>query len=320
MKIRIWGARGSHPHPITPDQFRERVKSIVQRVREEDISSNENRERFLNSLPDWLWNPPGGNTPCVEVRLSDGSCLIFDAGTGIIPLSQRMRSQEPGIQDFHLFFSHFHYDHIQGLPFFSQAYNPSTSIHFYSPEPDVEYNLKDHMQHPFFPVTMEEKMTGKQHFHVLRSDHRGNRAIELNGAKVEWHDINHPGNAYAYRITEGDASVIIATDYELSDSDFAKQSRHGTFFANPDVLILDTMYTLGEAIEKFNWGHSSFSIGVDFAHAWGVKTLLMFHHEPQYSDKRLYNNLRHARWYAERQNYPDLDIRLAQEGMEIDIP
>ena len=82
-------------------------------------------------------------------------------------------------------------------------------------------------------------------------------------------------------------------------------------------LVLDTMYTLGEAIEKFNWGHSSFSMGVDFAHAWKAKRLLLFHHEPQYDDKRLYKNLRNARSYAERQDYTNLHIDIAEEGMEI---
>jgi phosphoribosyl 1,2-cyclic phosphodiesterase len=317
MRVTIWGARGSHPHPMTPSRFRDRVKSIVQRIGPEDITSNENRERFLAALPDWLWGMPGGNTPCVEIRLSDNTCLIFDAGTGIIPLSKKLFGEESMPAEYHVFFSHFHYDHIQGLPFFSQAYIPKTRMHFYSPERDIEYTLKEHMRHPFFPVTMEDKMTPNQMFHHLTPDADESPEIRIGTATVRWLGINHPGNAYAYRITEGDKSFIYATDYEISGSDFQQDTENRNFFPDSDVLLLDTMYTLGEAIEKFNWGHSSFSIGVDFAHAWNTRRLLLFHHEPQYDDQRLYANLRNARLYAERQNYRDMKIDIAEEGMEI---
>ena len=315
MQVRIWGARGSHPQPMALDRFQERVRSIVQRIRPVDIANSENRERFLATLPNWLWSMPGGNTPCVEVRLSDNSCLIFDAGTGIISLSKELSQEDLNV--FHLFFSHFHYDHIQGLPFFSQIYEPETEVHFYSPEQDVESILKNHMRHPFFPLAMEDKVTPQQHFHILGSNSAGEDSLRFATTKLYWKTINHPGNSYAYKITEAGKTLIIATDYELSAVDFEKTEENSSFFEGADILILDTMYTLGEAIEKFNWGHSSFSIGVDFAHAWKTKRLLLFHHEPQYDDKRLYKNLRNARSYAERQDYTDLDIDIAEEGMEI---
>jgi phosphoribosyl 1,2-cyclic phosphodiesterase len=84
-------------------------------------------------------------------------------------------------------------------------------------------------------------------------------------------------------------------------------------------MILDTQYTLDEAIEKYNWGHSSFSLGVDFALAWDAKRLFMFHHEPQYNDKKLEQNLSSARWYAHRIGGRQLPIDLAREGVSIDV-
>ncbi len=317
MRAIIWGARGSHPHPMTPSAFRTRVKSIVQRIRPDDIKSNDNRERFLATLPDWLWSIPGGNTPCLEIRLSDNSCIILDAGTGIIPFSRKLFSEKTPPAAFHIFFSHFHYDHVQGLPFFIQAYIPQNSVHFYSPEPDMEFTLKEHMQHPFFPVTMEDKMTQQQFFHILSENERKEQRIEISNASIEWMQINHPGNSYAYKIQADGKTLIFAPDYELGNSDFEKTDQNRNFFDSSDVLVLDTMYTLGEAIEKYNWGHSSFSMAVDFAAAWNGRRLLLFHHEPQYSDKRLYLNLQNARWYAERQNYHNLQIDLAEEEMEI---
>lgn len=123
MQVKIWGALGSHPSPMTPGQFQKQVTNIVQRIRPADITDDESRERFINSLPEWLWELLGGNTSCVELRLSDNTCIIFDAGTGIIPLARHFSREEPEVNVFHLFFSHFHYDHIQGLPFF---YQPTT--------------------------------------------------------------------------------------------------------------------------------------------------------------------------------------------------
>ena len=104
MRVKVWGSRGSHPQPMRLIHFRKRVRSIIQRIRPVDITSSENRERFLATLPNWLWSMPGGNTPCVEVRLSDNSCLIFDAGTGIIALSKELSQEDLNVFSY-LFFT-----------------------------------------------------------------------------------------------------------------------------------------------------------------------------------------------------------------------
>jgi len=314
MDIRFWGVRGSYPTPITPDKLRSKIAAVLQRLRPADLQSPETREQFLAGLPDWLFGTPGGNTPCIEVRLKDGTCIILDAGTGIVELSNALRRERKSPGTFHLFFSHFHYDHIQGLPFFGQAYNPTMHVHFYSPQKDLEFTLKDHMEHPFFPVTMQDKMTKHLFFHSL--DKRP--SVQLGNAKISWTLLNHPGNAYAYKIEEDNRSFVYATDVELSERDFRAANDTRDFFSNVDILVLDTMYTLGEAIEKYDWGHSSFSLGIDFALSWGVKTLVLFHHEPRYEDKQLYANLHAARWYAQRQQ-KDITILLAEEGRSISL-
>lgn len=314
MKVRFWGVRGSYPTPISPEILKEKISTVIQRIRPEDIESPAAKERFLAGLPDWLYGTPGGNTPCMEVRLSDGTCLIFDAGTGIIPLSRALAREKGKPGTFHLFFSHFHYDHIQGLPFFGQAYHPSIHLHFYSPVKDIEFILKDHMQHPFFPVTMEDRMSPHLHFHCIEDS----PSLDIGSGTVSWLPLNHPGGAYAYKVTEKGRSFIYATDVELSELDFDEAGAKRLFFNEADVLVMDTMYTLGEAIEKYNWGHSSFSLGVEFAMACKIKDFYLFHHEPNYSDKQLYTNLRAARWYAQRHK-SEIRIHLAEEGHSISL-
>ncbi len=314
MKVRFWGVRGSHPTPMTPDAVRSKIASVVQRIRPEDLANARARESFLASLPHWLFGATGGNTPCVEIQLADGTFLLFDTGSGIRELSAHFSHQLQIPQRFHIFYSHFHYDHVQGLPFFGPAYNPRTEIRFYSPVTDFRRYLSEHMRHPYFPVTMEDRMTKNMDFRVLSGD-----SLPLGSATITWRFLNHPGGSYAYRLDENGRSLIFATDTELLESDFERNPANIRFFRGADVLILDTQYTLGEAIEKFNWGHSSFSLGVDFATAWDINKLFLFHHEPLYDDKKLHRNLQSARWYAHRLGNEQLRIFLSEEGMEIPI-
>ena len=314
MTIKIWGARGSRPTPVHSEQVKSKISSVVQRIQARDTASPAARERFLASLPPWLFGTVGGNTACVEVTPREGPTIIIDAGSGIAELSAAMSGRSNPQHEFHIFFTHFHYDHVQGLPFFGPAYNPDCSVHFYSPLPDIRRTLSGHMQHPYFPVTMEEKMGGKLIFHQLQHD-----TLQLGSATIRYRELNHPGRGWGYRIEEDNKAFVHASDVELLESDFEKSDANSAFFGNSEILILDTQYTLGEAIEKFNWGHSSFSLGVDFATAWDARRLYLFHHEPLYDDAKIHKNLQLARWYAQRLGNLDLEVYISQEGMEIEL-
>jgi len=314
MRFTVWGSRGSHPVALSPRAIQSKISTVVQRIRPSDLVSPEARERFLASLPEWLFGTTGGNTACVQLEFDENRQVVFDAGSGIVGFGVSQLQRDPVPSEFHIFFTHFHYDHVQGLPFFSHAYNPNTTIHFYSPIPELREILSSHMQHPFFPITMEDRMTPRMEFHHLTE-----REVELYGARIRWRELNHPGRAFGYRVDHGGRSFGYVTDIELLERDFEKTAENARFFENLDVMILDTQYTLDEAIEKYNWGHSSFSLGVDFAVAWNARRLYMFHHEPQYDDKKLHQNLSSARWYANRMGGNDLVINLASEGISIDV-
>lgn len=312
MRIKIWGARGSRPTPLLDEQVKNKISAVIQRVQPRDLVSPAARERFLASLPASLFGTVGGNTACIQVTPRKGATILVDAGSGIAELAaEALRSLNPE-REYHIFFTHFHYDHVQGLPFFGPAYNPNCSVHFYSPIPEIRSILSSHMQHPFFPVTMEEKMAPNLQFHVL--DHR---PVTIGSVTVSWRELNHPGRGFGYRFEEAGRTFVHASDVELLQSDFEKTPENRRFFSNADVMILDTQYTLGEAIEKYNWGHSSFSLGVDFATAWNVRALYLFHHEPLYDDAKLHKNLQLARWYAQRLGNLELEVYISQEGMEI---
>jgi phosphoribosyl 1,2-cyclic phosphodiesterase len=217
---------------------------------------------------------------------------------------------QPKTSQYHIFFSHFHWDHIHGLPFFNPSYDPAVTIDFYSPMKNLEPSLQGQMTSPYFPVHMES-MACQKKFHFLE------KSVILKEATISYKKMNHPGDSYSYMVNDGKHRFIYATDTELSAADFMKNEENTAFFQEADLLVIDCQYTLGEAIEKYNWGHSAFSLAVDFAANWGIKHMVLFHHDPTYSDRKLFNILQSARWYTERMNIKGIELSLAMEGMEI---
>jgi len=312
MKIRFWGVRGSIPTPLMPARLRSKISSVVQRVTARDIESQEARERFLASLPDYLFSTVGGNTACVEIATAESCRIILDAGTGIRDLGAEIEAARRPVAC-HVFFSHFHWDHIQGIPFFAPAFDPRNTLRFYSPVPGFRAILEAQMKSPYFPIGMDV-MSAEKSFVEL-----GAGPIRIGGVEVMHRGVNHPGGCYSYAIVEGGVKVIYATDTELREEDFRKTAENAAYFQDADALIIDTQYTLGEAIEKYNWGHSSFSLAADFVSTWGIKRLILFHHEPSYSDRKVGSLLKNAAWYADHLGGKGFEVHLAREGLEIEV-
>jgi len=313
MKIRFWGVRGSIPTPTTPARIKSKISAIVEQITPEDLESAESRERFLAGLPPWLFGTVGGNSPCVTMTFDNNDdCIIFDCGSGLREFGAAQIGEKKKINRFHIFLSHFHWDHLQGLPFFIPAYNPANKLDIYSPVPGLEKVLSGQMVHPYFPVTLNA-MGSRKTFNYIENE------IDVAGCKVSAKKMNHPGDSYAYCVNENGKRFIYATDTELTSGDFLKNEENTAFFREADMIVIDCQYTLGEAIEKYNWGHSAFSLAVDFAANWGIKHMVMFHHDPTYDDQKLYGILQSARWYLERMNIKGIEITLAVEGLEISI-
>ena len=313
MNIHFWGVRGSLSTPATPSRIKSKISAIVEQITPQDIVNTESKERFLAGLPPWLFGTVGGNSPCVSVDFGNfNECFIFDCGSGLREMGMAQIDENRKISHYHIFFSHFHWDHINGLPFFGPAYSPSVKIDFYSPVPNIEKILSGQMVHPYFPVGMDI-MRSEKTFHHLEDE------IKICGSSVSYRKMNHPGNSYAYCVNENGKRFIYSTDTELTADDFVRSEENASFFKDADLIVIDCQYTLGEAIDKYNWGHSAFSLAVDFAAHWGIKHMVMFHHDPSYDDQKLYGLLQSARWYLERMNIKGIELTLAFEGLEISI-
>ena len=313
MNIHFWGVRGSLPTPTTPSRIKSKISAIVEQITPEDIVNANSKERFLAGLPPWLFGTVGGNSPCVSVDIGrPNECIIFDCGSGLREMGMAQVNENRKTSHYHVFMSHFHWDHIQGLPFFGPCYNPSVKMDFYSPVPGIEKVLSGQMVNPYFPVSLDA-MRSKKTFHHLKDE------IKISGHTISYRKMNHPGDSYAYCVNENGKRFIYSTDTELTADDFVRSEENASFFKDADLIVIDCQYTLGEAIDKYNWGHSAFSLAVDFAVHWKIKHMVMFHHDPSYDDQKLYGLLQSARWYLERMNIKGIELTLAFEGLEISI-
>lgn len=228
----------------------------------------------------------GGNTSCVEVRCGH-SILIFDGGTGLRLLGNQLLKEMPITA--HLFFSHLHWDHIQGFPFFAPAFIKGNTIHMYGRKTTygtVESALAGQMEHPNFPVMLNQ-LGSTLNFHDL---HQGDSVEPDPGLTIVAEEGNHPGGVFAYRVDYQGKSIVYATDTEHRDENKPEPALV-KLCENADIFIYDSMYTPEEytgqqgGLNKVGWGHSTFVAGAGIAKAANVKQYVLFHHDPDQNDE-----------------------------------
>ena len=224
----------------------------------------------------------GGNTSCVEMQVGTER-LIFDGGTGIKNLGESLLAECP--LRAHLFFTHSHWDHIQGFPFFSPAFIAGNQFKIYGvPSPNqatLKQRLNDQMLHPNFPVPLQIMQGDLQFYDIEMGE-----TLQIEDITVETARLNHPGEAVGYRINWRGLSAAYITDTEhfsdRLDDNVLRLADH------TDVMIIDATYTDEEYYNpkqsKVGWGHSTWQEAVKIAKAAHVKQLVLFHHEPSHDD------------------------------------
>jgi phosphoribosyl 1,2-cyclic phosphodiesterase len=270
MNLRFWGVRGSIP---TPESDRLRY---------------------------------GGNTACLQVvNPGDDEAVFIDCGSGI---------RAPGVEftrrpvsRIHILLTHFHWDHIQGLPSFAPLFQSGVEIIFYANRPadQVRRLLGVLMAEPFFPVPFAE-IGSNVDFRQIECG----KEFQAGALTVKAFQLNHPQGAVGFR-AELDAQVLVhASDHEYGNPQIDAGLIHAA--EDADLLVMDAQYTPEEYAEKVGWGHSSYGHAAKAAEDAGVGRLLLFHHDPNHNDEFLDGMLDDAKRLFRRTG-------MATEGETIDI-
>ncbi len=221
----------------------------------------------------------GGNTSCLEVVMGDQR-VILDSGTGIRNLGQSLMKTEPSHT--HILFSHTHWDHINGFPFFVPAFVKNRSFTLRAghlgDKGGIRTVLSDQMAHPTFPVPIEI-MAARLEFEDFTSGDTFNIGPDV---KVRTTSLNHPDGATGYRLEYAGRSVCYVTDTEHMPGK-PDQNILG-LIEGTDLLVYDSTYTDAEFPAKVGWGHSTWQEAVRLSQAANVKALMIFHHDPDHDD------------------------------------
>lgn len=255
----------------------------------------------------------GGNTPCLHLSI-EGKDLILDAGTGISALGSILKKK--GIKkaaDIHLFLSHFHWDHIQGFPFFEPAYFPANIINIYGYKGIADV-MQHQMSNPFFPVNLKEMKAEINFIELEKLD-----CIKLNNISIFTYPGNHSRESLIYRIEYRGRSCCYLTDHEHFTGNLKDRNKEiSDFIQETDLLIYDAHFTeeeyrgLNGEIPKKTWGHSTWQEGIQLAIGAGVKKLCLFHHAPFRKDEDIRKIETEARQLFE-------NTTAAREGMVISL-
>lgn len=221
----------------------------------------------------------GGNTSCLEIRCGN-RLLIFDGGTGVRGLGNRLRPEMPVSGD--IFLSHTHYDHVCGLPHFCPFFDPRSQFRVHAGHVTDTYGirgvLKMMMTSPLFPVPLEifqAQMT-------YRDFHQGEDLDLGDGIVVKTVALSHPDKATGFRVEFNGKSICYITDTEHPADGCAPALVE--FLRGADIVIYDSMYTPEEYPMRRGWGHSTWAAGVALCEAAGATTFVVFHHDPDHDD------------------------------------
>lgn len=321
MRVRFWGTRGSIPTPLDGEGVRAKIRSALEKARGVDLDSDGAIESFLEQqLENHESTTWGGDTSCVEIEASDGSRILCDAGTGLRTFGNSILATSGHDERFtyHILMSHFHWDHVMGLPFFVPAYIPGNRIVVHSCHEGAEMAIRNLWGLPGFPVNYED-LGAEFSFET----HDEGKAFEVDSYRVTTIRQLHVGDSYGFRFEGRDRAVVYSTDSEHKEDLIRRDYPFLGFIRDADLLIFDAQYSLDEAVSvKEDWGHSSNVIGVDLAHRANVRTLCLFHHEPNYDDDRLQQILDEAIEYAKQfHGYVpnNVEILSAYDGLEIEV-
>ena len=248
----------------------------------------------------------GGHTLCIDVAAGDRTVVLIDSGTGITRLDRETAPAGP--TEYHVFLTHYHWDHLQGLLFFRPLFDPDNHFTFYGHQWDgmsCREAIEGALRPPWFPISIQDTAADKA-FVTL-----GETTVELGDIKVTAAPLRHPQGVTSYRIDGPNRSIVVATDCERGET--AADERLQLLATGADILVHDAQYSPEEYEDHYvGWGHSTWAQAVQAAREAAVKELILISHDPARSDDEIDNLVALAKGA-----FPD--SRAAFEGMTVEL-
>lgn len=324
LNIKYWGTRGSLPSSMLPGEWGLHFEGLLRGFFASGYRDSSQVGKYIDSIEIPHIGGYGSSTTCVEVSSPHGQ-VIIDGGSGIRVLSERIMTGSYGRPrgPFHIYMTHFHWDHVIGLPFFTPHFLPGVQIHYYAVQPELEQLIRGIFRKPYFPVPFEN-LASKIHFHVLEP----RKPFQIDDLTLTPFQLDHPDPCWGLKVESGGKTYAHCVDTEGTRVSREDLGPDLPLYQNVDLMYYDAQYTFPELADKANWGHSAAQIGLDIAFREGIKKVLFAHHDPGASIQTIQEIKRQTQEYYQWRletarengdNVHDVAWDFAHEGMEIKL-
>lgn len=320
--IDFWGVRGSLPFAPAPIENISHYRTLMKQFFDEGNANIKDLKAFTEKMGSKRLGGFGMATTCVQVS-SPNESIIIDAGTGIKHLGDQLM-QGPaahGKATINLFLTHFHWDHLIGLPLFEPAFVRGNKIKIFGVQPETERLLKDFIRRPWTEHGIAT-WAGDASFHLLEA----RQPYVLGDMTIIPYMMDHPDPCWGLKITCGNKTYAHCADTEAHRVTPKSLGADLPMYQNVDLMYFDAQYPLGELADRLNWGHSAAQIGLELAFKQNIKRVLFSHHDPSANidsiEKLIKQTQEYHRWKVEQAHQhklklPKVDWEFVGEGQRV---
>lgn len=274
MKVKFWGVRGSLPSSSSPWEAKEQTALLMREFFEKGYKNSSEIDSFLNQKKLVDISGYGVATTSVQVQ-ADDQMIIIDGGSGIKYLSDELVKNKFEAKTYHILITHFHFDHILGLPFFAPHFIPGCTVKYYCVQPECKDIVRSLFQKPIFPVGYEDLKADIQFIKLSPYEKR-----YINGFAVTPYLLDHPDPCYGFRVEHSGKAYGHAVDTEATRTTIEELGKDAGLYENLDLMYIDAQYVEEEMNHKKGWGHGTFERAFNLCGNFNIKQVYMAHYDP----------------------------------------